>query len=246
MGRDGVFISYSKKDIKWLTRIKTPLRFLELHNQFNIWDDTQIKVSADWNKEIENSINRCKVAIFLISENFLATEFILKKEIPQFIKGAKLDGAKIFNIILDHNVFKKTPLSAFQSLNNPDEPLMYLSRVEQQKFMVKLVEEVQAALEEITPVIIAPNNFPNFCQLAVILSKVATAQEGRSISELEQAVTMSRKDVVTCINQLEETGLIEKSYLPGKEKRKPSTVWKATFHGREAHKNLVNQIVGIE
>jgi hypothetical protein len=242
MNRDGVFISYSKKDLLWLNKIKVPLRFLEINYSFNIWDDTKIKVSKDWNKEIEDSIKRCKVAIMLVSNNFLATEFILKKEIPDLLVGAEREGARIFNIILDHNVFKMTELSRYQSLNNPETPLSHLSEEEQQKLLVRLAEEVKETLD----CKVRPKNrqaLPDFCQLAVVLSRIAESPDGKTISNIEDTVKMSRRDIVNCIDRLMTEGLIDKQYGTAPDQnKKPSTLWKATIEGIEARQNLFGNL----
>ena len=248
MDKDSVFISYSKKDTPWLDKIKIPLRTFELEDKFNIWDDTKIKVSQDWNKEIESSIKRCKVAILLVSNNFLATEFILKKEIPGLLNRAQRDGARIFNVILDHNLFKSTALSRYQSLNNPDQPLSHLPKKELEKALVKLAEEVNTALLAVAKAksLTVRSELPDFCQLAVILSRIVLAQCGRSISELQDSVTMSRRDVVASLDRLEEGGFIEPCHVDVATKRKPSKVWKATFLGMATHKNLLDQMGSSE
>ena len=81
MIRDSIFISYSHKDIKWL-------------------NDSKVKTGSNWQEEILQSIKKCKVAILLVSNNFLASEFILKKELPGILKSTKHEGLIIFNIIM--------------------------------------------------------------------------------------------------------------------------------------------------
>jgi hypothetical protein len=236
MDRNSIFISYSKKDSTWLSKIKTPLRFLEINNQFNIWDDTKIAISADWNREIENSLRNCKVAILLVSNNFLATEFIQKKEIPVLLKRAEKNGTRIFNVIIDHNVFKMTELCRYQSINNPEKPLCDLSKAEQQKLLVKLAEEVKATVEK--GVRSKKESLPDFCNPVIILFSIAKSLQGKSISEIESSTKVARSVIMNCLEQLKELGLIEKTYEKKEAKKKPSTFWKATTQGQEVYKNL--------
>jgi tetratricopeptide (TPR) repeat protein len=141
--RSQVFISYSHRDKAWLTRLQTHLKPLERKGLLERWDDTRIKAGERWQDEIHKAINSTKVAILLISPDFLASDFIAENELPSLLKAAEKEGAVILPIFLRPSVYLKMDhLSQFQAVNPPDKALADLSEVEQDRFLVQVAERV--------------------------------------------------------------------------------------------------------
>ena len=145
--RAGVFISYSHKDRKWLERLQVHLRPLERDHSLAIWDDTKIKPGTDWRGEIRRAIETAKVAILLISADFLASEFIDKNELPPLLRAAKEDGALILPVIVSPSRFVRTEnLNGFQSVNDPEKPLNSLKGANRERILTQVVDAVESAL----------------------------------------------------------------------------------------------------
>ena len=83
-----VFISYSRKDRQWKERVSTFMRCMQIQNLFDYatWDDGEIKPSEDWRNHIVAAIDNCKVAVLLVSPDFLSSEFITEQEIPHLLR----------------------------------------------------------------------------------------------------------------------------------------------------------------
>jgi hypothetical protein len=148
--RDKVFVSYSHKDGAWLNKVQTHLSVLEnLGISVNLWDDTQIKAGMVWRDEIEKALAAAKVAILLVSTDFLASEFIRTDELPPLLKAAKNDGATILPLILKPCLFDMHPsLAEFQAVNDPTRPLSKLRKNEQDEMLVALANRIAELVKE--------------------------------------------------------------------------------------------------
>ena len=128
MHRQTVFVSYSHRDRKHLDRLRVHLRPLERQGLIDLWEDTRLQSGTRWRDEIGDAIARCKVAVLLISADFLASAFIVENELPPLINAARSNGVIIFPIIISPCRFTKTQVvSEVQAVNDPERPLSLLS-----------------------------------------------------------------------------------------------------------------------
>ncbi|MEM9387444.1 MAG: toll/interleukin-1 receptor domain-containing protein [Pseudomonadota bacterium] len=83
-----VFISYSHKDREWKDRIVSFLEGLRRQGylEYRTWSDEEIRPGQEWPAVIRHAIDRAKVAILLLSADFLASEFINETEIEALLK----------------------------------------------------------------------------------------------------------------------------------------------------------------
>jgi hypothetical protein len=131
--RKSVFISYSHKDRVWLERLQVHLKDLERRGLIERWDDTRIQPGSNWREEIRIALGSAKVAVLLISADFIASDFIAESELPQLLAAAENEGVTILPLILNHSLFgEKEELSCFQPVNSPERPLEGLAKVEQE------------------------------------------------------------------------------------------------------------------
>lgn len=232
MERNSVFISYAREDAKWLEEIQTNLAPLKVYYNYNIWDDTQIKTSMIWRAEIENSIQQCKVAICLLSPKFLASKFIKEDELANILIAAERGGVKVFNILLKPCAFEVAKLDKFQFLNDAESPLTELKETECQRLFLKLTREVKEALEAKSK---ANEEGIPFLQNTLVLSTLVR-WGSLDITQLQKKTGLKRKQVVSVLKFLTDTGLVDKGKQG--EKEKPSTQWKASDKGTHFYKEF--------
>jgi hypothetical protein len=126
-----IFLSYSHKDKQFLERILVHLKPLETAGLMDTWVDTRLKAGDRWKENIEAALQSASVAVLLVSADFLASDFIVKNELPPMLAKAERDGTRIIPIVLKPCRFSREPnLSVFQSLNSPDLPLSRLDESE--------------------------------------------------------------------------------------------------------------------
>ena len=118
-----VFISYSHKDKEFLNRLLVHLRPLEKKGLIDPWADTRISAGEKWREEIGKALGQARAAI-LLGAYFLASNFIIENELPPLLRKADKKGTIIIPVVLTPCRFtREDKLSAFQSINAPDEPL---------------------------------------------------------------------------------------------------------------------------
>ena len=147
--RDKIFVSYCHKDKDLLERLQ--VHFKALGNEgvtVDVWDDTRIKAGDKWLDEIEAGLASAKVAILLVSTDFLASDFIADSELPVLLKAAADEGATILPLILKPCRFSNNKqLGAYQSINDPKKPLSKLSEDEQDEVLMVLVDRIVEVMD---------------------------------------------------------------------------------------------------
>lgn len=145
--RTGVFISYSYKDKKWLDKLQIALKPLVRGEKIIIWDNTQIQPGADWQKEITSAIERARIAILLVSPNFLASDFIFKEELPLIFKHFQNGDLIVYWIAVSASFYQITDLVQLQAVNNPAHPLDNQSLSEQNKTLAEVAKHVAKGMD---------------------------------------------------------------------------------------------------
>src|SRR5215831_7119681 len=141
-----VFISYSHKDAKWLEKLKQFLRPLEDKELVRVWDDSEIRAGSDWLGDISKALESARVAVFLVTQNFLDSPFIREKELPVLIEAAKNRGCLIFWIAVSSTTFEDSPLAKFQGAIPSNAPLDLMSDAEQSKMLTDIYRKMKAAV----------------------------------------------------------------------------------------------------
>ncbi|HUW14645.1 MAG TPA: caspase family protein [Anaerolineae bacterium] len=100
MTQSTVFISFSHKDEPWKDRLVTHLGVLQRQGLLDLWDDRRIGAGDDWRREIRQAMDRARVAVLLVSADFLTSDFILGEEVPRLLQRRDEEGLRVFPVIV--------------------------------------------------------------------------------------------------------------------------------------------------
>ena len=144
--RSSAFISYSHRDIKWLDKLNVMLTPFT-RDGMDIWSDQKIKPGALWAEEIRKALADAKVAILLVSPDFLASKYIHENELPPLLEEAEQGGLVILWIPIHFSNYKQTKINDYQAAWVPSQPLAGLSKVKLNQALVAISEAIAAAMK---------------------------------------------------------------------------------------------------
>jgi len=88
-----VFISYSRKDVKYMEQLKTHLSILDRYGLIKTWTCEEISLGK-WDEQIQNELKEADIVIYMVSQHFLASDYIMNKEVQKGLELAEKDPDK--------------------------------------------------------------------------------------------------------------------------------------------------------
>ncbi len=99
MTQPKIFVSYSHADIKHMDRLLVHLAPLKSAADLEIWTDEQIAGGDAWAPAIDQAISSATLAIFLVTADFLNSDFITRKEVPSLLERRQKEGLRLYPIL---------------------------------------------------------------------------------------------------------------------------------------------------
>ena len=118
-----IFLSYSHKDERWRDRLLSALAPLARAEEIDVWADTMIMPGENWQKSIDDQIERSNVAVLLVSAAFLASKYIIDMELPQVLASAEQGKLTLAWVPVSASMWEVTELVKFQATIDPRRPL---------------------------------------------------------------------------------------------------------------------------
>jgi pimeloyl-ACP methyl ester carboxylesterase len=142
-----IFVSYCHKDEKWLTRLKVMLApyLRAAESELVLWDDRQLKAGQQWDAEIRRAMEEAGVAVALVSADFLASPYIMDREMPAMIEAADKGGLRLLWVYVSAAGWEATPLGRFQATHDARRPLDSLPEPERDEILKSVARQVKEA-----------------------------------------------------------------------------------------------------
>ena len=122
-----LFISYSKADLALIDTFTHHLTALKRDGLIATWYCTELTAGSDWNIEIQHRFDECDLVCFMVSPNFMRTEYIHEHEIAKAFKRKEENSSfRIVPIILDFCRWttKQNDLAQFTALPYTAKPVV--------------------------------------------------------------------------------------------------------------------------
>ncbi|MFY7938628.1 MAG: leucine-rich repeat protein, partial [Flavobacterium sp.] len=80
-----VFISYNRKDLEFKDELRSHLSILERYDLLKAWTCDEIK-AGKWDKQIQTELEEADIIVYMISHNFMSSDYIMEKEVKKGIQ----------------------------------------------------------------------------------------------------------------------------------------------------------------
>jgi hypothetical protein len=95
-----MFFSYAHKDEAYLDELKAGLIGLQRQGLIKEWYDREILGGQEWEEAIDENLEVSAVILFLITPNFMASDFIYEKEMSRALEKHERGEARVIPIIV--------------------------------------------------------------------------------------------------------------------------------------------------
>jgi tetratricopeptide (TPR) repeat protein len=144
-----IFISYCHKDEQWKKKVISHLNILLMQGELEIWEDRRLKPGEEWNPGIEKAIRSSDAAILLISRYFLASSFIINKEVPLILKQKDQGKITIIPLVVSPCLWEEFDwLKALQVRPLDGKRLSSFTRHKRNMVLKDFTKEIKAILNQ--------------------------------------------------------------------------------------------------
>jgi hypothetical protein len=153
-----VFVSYAREDRKWLdpkysySLIPFLVESLRRHNVV-FWFDKELKPGDEFSRLIEREIDQSQIALLIVSQSFLNSEFIENKEMPRIAERARLEKMIVVPVLVEPCDWSEYPFLADRQMV-PSSPLIDYTESPPQwvKVRFQILDGLKAQLKRIREV----------------------------------------------------------------------------------------------
>jgi hypothetical protein len=145
-------VSYSHKNAQWLERWQMMSKPMAKANGMEFWSDTNLQ-PGKWEQQIQNAMHKSEAVVLLVSPAFIASEFIMNRELPYFLTAYETEKKQVFWLLLEPCDMRHHParrIKEFQAITDGGnlKPLSALRDADWQRTMVRGCEMIDDYLRE--------------------------------------------------------------------------------------------------
>ena len=142
-----IFISYSHggRGLEWKDRLLKELAVFEKHHLLDVWHDDETKLGAEWHPLINATMGSARLAVLLLTDEFLKSPFVLQHELPELQRRHKEEGLIVAPILCEKCDWEADPWVASLQIKPREQatpvPLASLSQANRDHVLRQLATE---------------------------------------------------------------------------------------------------------
>lgn len=121
--KPNLFISYSHRDEEFCQKLRVVLQKLVRQEIIGTWYDRQIIPGSDINPEIESNLRASSIILFLVSPDFLASDYCMNMEVKIGMELQKAGKSRCIPIILRPCEWMDEPFGNLLALPQDGRPI---------------------------------------------------------------------------------------------------------------------------
>lgn len=114
--RPRVFVSYAHEDEAHKDKLVRQFSDMVRRGEIELWQDRVIRPGADWRGDIRAAVEQCDMALLLVSDAFIASEFIDSEELGLLLQRREREGVTVVPLIVRPCRWKTSRVQALQVL----------------------------------------------------------------------------------------------------------------------------------
>jgi len=118
-----IFYSYAHEDDELRKKLVTFLAPLRQQRRITEWYDRKIEPGAPWNEEIRNQLSQANLFLFLLSYEFLDSDYCFGVEVEEAFERVKLGQAKVVPVLVKPCLWEDSRFSALQIVPREGKPI---------------------------------------------------------------------------------------------------------------------------
>ena len=144
--RTSIFIAYCFPEKRWLDRVQAELDLTVGSGRCTVWDERKLKAGAMWKAELPEVLAGAKVAMMIVSDLFLESEFVTRAKLPALLEMERRNGLEICWVLASHCLFELAGLKEADAGNRLSAALDGLGSAQRDAEAAAIARKVAALL----------------------------------------------------------------------------------------------------
>lgn len=144
-----VVIVYAREDIQFKKKLERHLSFLQRERHIRIWHDEKIEAGKEWEKKINSELLKADLIFFIVSSNFLASDYINNVEMPISLGLHKERNTLVIPVIMLPCLWEDLPFSDLQVVPRDGQPIIKTDNNKTEYAFSQAVSEIRKRIFEV-------------------------------------------------------------------------------------------------
>ena len=145
-----VFCCYARQDEDILKDLKKHLMLLVRQNIISVWNDADISLGSDWEKEVHQHLNSAKIILLLVSSDFMDSNYCYSIEMMRAMERHEAGEAYVIPIISRPVYWQTAPFGTLQALPKDAQPIKGSSWFSTDEALLWVVKGILSVVETAT------------------------------------------------------------------------------------------------